>query len=66
MERPGVYTGSGRHPDHDVNMLPPAIMGLGQVVDDLVEAAGDKVGELHLDDRLHAIDGQSLGGTDDG
>ncbi len=40
----------------------PAVVGLGQVVDDLVEAAGDEVAELHLDHGPEAVQGQAQGG----
>jgi hypothetical protein len=32
------------------------------LVDDLVEADGGKIGELHLDDRPHSFDGRADGG----
>ena len=37
----------------------PAPVGLGQVVDDLVEAAGDEVAELHLDHGDVAAEGEA-------
>ena len=34
------------------------------LVDDLVETGGGKIGELHLDDRPHALDGRADGQAD--
>jgi hypothetical protein len=38
----------------------PAPVRLREVVDDLVEAAGDEVAELHLDHRHEAVEGEPI------
>ena len=50
--------------EHHRHRCSPAVVGLGQVVDDLVETAGDEVAELQLDHGPEAVEGQAHGGAD--
>src|SRR3990172_7632075 len=43
------------HADHHIGILPPAIMYLSQVIDDLIEPAGNKIGKLHLYYRFKTV-----------
>ena len=59
MVRPGVPETAPRHPDHHrsaVRRAPPPVSHFGRVVDQLIEAGGDEVVELHLADRPLAGD----------
>ena len=47
--------------DHHRHARSPAVVGLGQVVHDLVEAAGDEIAELHLDHGHEAVEGEAEG-----
>ena len=49
-----------------VGVLVPAVVLFGEVVHDLVEAAGDEVAELHLHHRFAAGDAQAQADADDG
>src|SRR5687767_4120222 len=59
MKRTCSYGCTGWHSNHHVGMLPPAVMRLRQVVDDLVEPTGDKIGKLHFNNGLEPVDGKS-------
>jgi hypothetical protein len=55
MERACGGTGTGRHPDHYIRMLTPAVVAFSQVVHYLIEPAGYKIGKLHFYHRFIAI-----------
>ena len=55
-----------RHPHDNVRSLSPTPVDLGEVVDDLVEAAGDEVAELHFHHGLLAGNRQAKASADDG
>src|SRR5579872_4938282 len=66
----GVIRASGEpaatwKPHRDRHGQALAVVHLPGDIDQLVEAAGDEVGELHLADRAHADDGCSDRGADD-
>ena len=67
VEQPAVDAGPGRQPDHHGDARAPAVAIAegGSGVDDLIEAAGDEVGELHLRDGAKPEDGRSDGSADD-
>ena len=54
------------HAHDDIRILTPAPVNLGEVVDDLVEPASDKVTELHFHHGLLARDGQAQARAHDG
>ena len=56
---------AGREPDGDVHRQAHPVVGLAGDVDELVEAAADEVGELHLGDRPQALDGGADRAADD-
>ena len=58
MEGARRNASTGRHPHHHIGILSPAPVELGEVVDDLVESAGHKVGELHFHHGLRSGDRQ--------
>ena len=63
MERSGAQSAPERRPDRHVDGLAPAVVRRGQVVDDLIEGAGDEVRVLNLHHRLEALDGQTQRGA---
>jgi len=75
MEEPGLRTlrvvratgeaAAARQAHDDRRGEPEAVVELAGDVDDLVEGAGDEVGELHLADRAHADDRGADGAADD-
>ncbi len=56
MEGACSGTGSCWHANHYIGILPPAVVNLGEVVYNLVEAHTHKVGKLHFDHGLVAFD----------
>src|SRR5688572_17102107 len=66
MEEPGFVTlrmkrtccrpSSGRHAHHNISLLPPSPVDLGEVIYDLVESLGNKISELHLHHGFHPFD----------
>ena len=64
--RPGADPAACGHAHDDVGLLAPTPMDLGEVVDDLVEAARHKVAELHLDHGLLAGNRQPEARTHNG
>ena len=56
---------AGGQADGDVHRQAHPVVGLAGDVDELVEAAGDEVGELHLGDRAQALDGGADRAADD-
>ena len=56
---------AGGQADGDVHRQALAVVHLAGDVDELVEAAGDEVGELHLGDRPQALDGRADRAADD-
>jgi hypothetical protein len=61
VERAGARPAADRRPDHDGHRSSPAVVGGGEVVDDLIEAAADEVAELHLDHGVEAVERQAEG-----
>ena len=59
VERPRPHAAPDGHAHDHRHRGRPAVIRLGQVVHDLVEAAGDEVAELHLDHRDVAVEGQA-------
>ena len=47
------------HPHHHVGILAPAVVAFGEVIHNLVEAAGHKIGKLHFDHALLTLDAQT-------
>src|SRR5579864_2749599 len=64
MEGAGSDPTARRQPDDDGTGDLPAIVELGSNVDELIEAARDEIGELHLDDRTVAEHGGADGDAD--
>ena len=64
VERARAQPAPDGQPEHHGDGRSPAVVGLGQVVDDLVEAAGDEVAELHLDHGAEAVEGEAHGRSD--
>src|SRR5690606_26711428 len=62
----GTRAAAGGHTDHHVRMLSPTPVQLRQVVDDLVETAGDEVGELHFHHTLESAEAQAQANADNG
>nr|GFB67978.1 hypothetical protein [Tanacetum cinerariifolium] len=54
------------HPHHYVGILAPAVVAFGQVIHNLVEAAGHEISELHLHHRLFASDAEAQPRAHDG
>jgi hypothetical protein len=65
VERPAGEAAAGREADRDVHAQPLPVEHLPGHVHELVEAARDEVGELHLGDRPHALGGGADRGADD-
>ena len=65
VEGAGVADGPGGTPDHEGHGRAPAVVGLGHVVDQLIEPAGDEVGELHFGHGPHAHERRAHGRADD-
>ena len=65
VERAAREAAARREPHDDRDRHALAVVELGRDVHELVEAAGDEVGELHLADRPHALDRRADGGADD-
>ena len=65
VERAAREPAARGQPDHDRHRQALAVVHLRGDVDELVEPAGDEVGELHLADRLQALDRGADGGADD-
>ena len=65
MERPAGEAAAGRQPDDHRHRDALAVVELRGDVDELVEAAGDEVGELHLADRPQPLDRGADRGADD-
>src|SRR3954470_10235299 len=65
VEGPAAEAAAARQPHRDGDVQPEAVVGLAAHVDELVEAAGDEVGELHLADRPHAHHAGADGRADD-
>src|SRR4249920_3249992 len=66
MKRTGPYTGTGGHAYHHIRRLTPAIMDFSQVIYDLVEANGRKIGKLHFHDRFKSFQRQPQRSTYNG
>src|SRR5579859_3970142 len=66
MERTAAHTSTGRTAQHKRRRSIPAIVGLGNHVDDLVVSATDKVHELELGDGTHAGERGSKRRTNNG
>ena len=67
VERPTREAAARGQPHHDRNRRAGAVVLLGRDRDQVVPAAGDEVGELHLGHRAHAHDrGASAAGDDRG
>ena len=54
MERPAVHPAAKWRADDQRHRRAPTIVVLGRHLGDLIEGAGDKIGELHLHDGAHA------------
>ena len=65
VERSAGEAAAGRQADDDRRRDALAVVELGGDVDELVEPAGDEVGELHLADRPQPLDRGADGGSDD-
>ena len=65
VERAAREAAAGGQPDGDVHRQALPVVHLAGDVDELVEAAGDEVRELHLADRPHPLDGGADGAADD-
>ena len=65
VERPAGEAAAAGQPHGDRHREPLAVVHLARHVDELVEAAGDEVRELHLAHRPHADDGGAHRGADD-
>src|ERR1700760_3676112 len=65
MKWPGARTGACRHPDHYINGLIPSVMCFCQVIYHLVKAAAYKIGKLHLNHCLIAIQSEAHSRTYD-
>ena len=65
VERPAGEAAAARQAHDDRGREPQTVVQLAGDVDELVEAAGDEVGELHLADRPHADDRGADGAADD-
>src|ERR1019366_9292848 len=65
MERPPGEASAARQAHDDRPRESQAPMQLAGDVDQLIESAGDEVGELHLADRTHADDRRADGAADD-
>ena len=66
MERAAVNAAARGRANHDGHGRVPAVAALGGEVDDLVEAAGDEIGELHLRHRAQAHQAGADGRAHDG
>src|SRR5688572_23445200 len=66
MEWPRAYTTACRHADHDICVLPPAVMDLRQVVDNLVKAYCYKISKLHFHHGLKSFQRHTEAGAYDG
>ena len=66
MERSRSGTCAGRHANHHICILPPAVVDLSKVVYDLVEAYTHKVGKLHFHHGLVAFDRKAKPCANDG
>src|SRR5690349_14509437 len=64
MKRPGVNSSASRHPNNNIYVLSPAVMSFCKIIYDLVETTSDKISELHLHDRLHAVYGKPKSGAE--
>ena len=65
MERSAVNAAAARSANDDGNAGAPAIAALRGEVRDLIECAGNEIGELHLGDRPHSHQRRADGGADD-
>ncbi len=66
VKRAAVNAAARRRAHHDRHGRVPAIAALGGEVDNLVEAAGDEIGELHLRHRPQPHEAGADGRADDG
>ena len=66
MERTTVDVAAARSANHQRRGRSPAVVGLGDHVDDLVEGAADEVHELELGDRAHAGERRTKSGPHNG
>ncbi len=65
MEGPAVNAAAGGRAHHHGDGGVPAIAALGGKIDDLVEAAGNEIGELHFGHRAQAHQPRANGCADD-
>src|SRR4051812_8098180 len=64
VERPPVHAPAAWTADHDGNTGAPAIAAFGSEVRDLIEGAGNEIGELHFGDGAHTHQGCTDRGAD--
>ena len=65
MERSAMHPAAERSADHHGHRRAPAIVVLRRHLGDLVEGAGDEVGELHLDHGAHPHHGRADGSANE-
>ena len=65
MKRAAVDASSARSSHNDGDARAPAVTAFGGEIGDLVESAGNEIGELHFGDGTHSHEGRTNGGPHD-
>ena len=66
VKRACTYTTTGGHPYHHICVLPPPVVNLCEVIDDLIEPHRGEIGKLHFHHRFESFQTQTQCGTYDG